>query len=122
MTSTELGVLFLDRACNVVRFTPRARDVVNVITSDLGRPLADLTHKLDTIDLTALARDVLRDLRTIEREVTISDGRRYLLRLLPYLLVQRSDRRRRGDLRRHHGELAEARAGRTRSRSRADAE
>jgi two-component system CheB/CheR fusion protein len=84
MTSTEIGVVFLDRALNIKRFTPRAKDLINVIPGDVGRPLAHLTHRLESDDLPGLASSVLQTLRTIEREVRTREGRRYLARLLPY--------------------------------------
>ena len=84
MTSTDIGVVFLDRELNIKRFTPRAQDLFNVIPSDIGRPLAHLTHKLEADDLPELAQSVLQTLRTVEREVRSRDGRRYLARLLPY--------------------------------------
>ena len=84
MTSTDIGVVFLDRALNIKRFTPRALDVFNMIPGDIGRPIAHLTHKLETTELADLARTVLHDLRTIERDVPSTDGRLYLVRLLPY--------------------------------------
>ena len=84
MTSTDIGVVFLDRALNIKRFTPRVQDLINVIPSDVGRPLAHLTHRLVTDDLPQLAQSVLHTLRTVEREVQSRDGRRYLARLLPY--------------------------------------
>lgn len=84
MTSTEIGVVFLDRALHIKRFTPRAQDLFNVIPGDIGRPLAHVTHRLDVIDLPQLANTVLQTLHTVEREVRNTDGRRYLARLLPY--------------------------------------
>jgi two-component system CheB/CheR fusion protein len=84
MTSTDIGVLFLDRELNIKRFTERARDLFNVIASDVGRPLAHLTHRLDLNDLSESAATVLQSLRMIERDVRSQDGRRYLARLLPY--------------------------------------
>ena len=87
MTSTDIGVLFLDRDLNIQRFTERARDLFNVIPSDIGRPLSHLTHKLDADDLTESAQTVLQNLRMIERDVRARDGRRYLARLLPYRSV-----------------------------------
>jgi two-component system CheB/CheR fusion protein len=84
MTSTDIGVVFLDRGLNIKRFTPRAQDLINVIPSDIGRPLAHLTHRLDADDLAQLAQSVLQTLRTLERDVRSQDGRRYLTRLLPY--------------------------------------
>jgi two-component system CheB/CheR fusion protein len=84
MSSTEIAVLFLDRALHIKRFTPRAQDLFNVILGDVGRPLAHVTHRLGAVDLTQLAHAVLQTLHTIEREVRSTDGRRYLARLLPY--------------------------------------
>jgi two-component system CheB/CheR fusion protein len=84
MTSTEIGVVFLDRALHIKRFTPRAQDLFNVIPSDVGRPFGHLTHRLAADDLPQLAQSVLLTLRSIEREFSSHDGRRYLARLLPY--------------------------------------
>jgi two-component system CheB/CheR fusion protein len=77
-------VVVLDRTLNIKRFTPRAQDLFNVIPSDIGRPLAHVTHKLDRDDLPQLARSVLQTLRTTERELRSRDGRQYLVRVLPY--------------------------------------
>jgi two-component system CheB/CheR fusion protein len=84
MSSTDIGVLFLDRDLSIKRFTERSRDLFNVIASDIGRPLAHLTHTLEVDDLTESARTVLHSLRMIERDVRSRDGRRYLARILPY--------------------------------------
>jgi two-component system CheB/CheR fusion protein len=88
MTSTDIGVVFLDRAMNLKRFTPRALDLFNMIPSDTGRPLAHVTHRLDTQDIPILAQTVIETLRPVERDVTRQDGRRYLMRILPYRSVE----------------------------------
>lgn len=88
MTSTDIGVLFLDRQLHIKRFTPRVQDLFNVIPSDIGRPLAHLTHRLDYGDLPQAAAQVLADLRTTDREVSSSDGKRFLVRLLPYRSIE----------------------------------
>ena len=38
--STHISVLFVDRTLRLMRFTPPARELFNVIGSDIGRPLA----------------------------------------------------------------------------------
>ena len=88
MTSTEIGVLFLDRALLVKRFTPRIQDLFNLIPTDLGRPLTHVTHRLEIDDLAEVAAQVLHDLRTVERAVRGKDGRHYLLRVHPYRSVE----------------------------------
>ncbi len=84
MTSTDIAVVFLDRTLHVGRFTPRARDLFNIIPSDIGRPFAHLTHKLDCHDLAESALEVLEHLHHVEREVRTRDGGHFLARILPY--------------------------------------
>jgi two-component system CheB/CheR fusion protein len=88
MTSTDIGVIFLDRSLHIKRYTPRALELFNLIPSDLGRPLAHLTHHLAIDDLGDDAATVLRTLRVIERKVDSRDGRRFLLRVHPYRSVE----------------------------------
>ncbi len=87
ITSTDIGVVLLDRDLHITRFTPRAQELIDLGPSDLGRPLDQLAHRLDCLVLPQLALGVLADLRTVEREVRADDGRRFLARLLPYRAV-----------------------------------
>ena len=84
MSSTDIGVVFLDRALRIMRFTPRLADLFNVIAADVGRPFAHLTHRLDDHRLVEHAHAVLRDLQTKDLELGTLDGRRILARLVPY--------------------------------------
>jgi len=84
IASTNISVLFVNRRLQLMRFTPPVRELFNVIPSDVGRPILDITHRLD---YTALERDVasvFESLRTIEREVRDAGGRWFLMRILPY--------------------------------------
>ncbi len=83
MASTEIGTIFLDRQLCIQRFTPRTRELFNLIPSDIGRPLSDITHRLNYQQFDADAEQVLGSLSRIEREVQ-SDGRTFMARLLPY--------------------------------------
>lgn len=84
MSATQIATLFLDRELRILRFTPPVADLFNIRTSDQGRPLADLTHRLNYDQITADAQAALRDLVPIEREVSSDEGSWYLTRLLPY--------------------------------------
>jgi PAS domain S-box-containing protein len=87
MYSTDIGTIFLDRNLRIKRFTPEAQKLFNVIPSDVGRPLAHLTHSIEYDTLSADANQVLRTLQTIERTVRSTADRWYLTRLLPYRTV-----------------------------------
>jgi two-component system CheB/CheR fusion protein len=83
--STSIATLFLDNDFNIRRFTPAISDIFNVREGDEGRPISDFASKLGEGALTADARLVLRDLKSIEREVDSEDGSStYLLRIKPY--------------------------------------
>ncbi len=84
VNSTNIGTIFLDRRLRIKLFTPAARELFNLIAADYGRPLADITHRLLGADVLADAASVLADLRTIEREARASNGKVYLLSVLPY--------------------------------------
>lgn len=84
MASLDVGVLLLDPALRIVRFTPRIADLFDVTGADEGRPLTDLAHRLDAARLDADARAVLDDLAPIDRELRDLAGRHYLLQVRPY--------------------------------------
>lgn len=88
MAAIEIGTIFLDRGLLIKRYTPRIQQLFNITPLDIGRPLRHFTHQLDYPSLSEDADEVLRTLRTIEREVHSSDNRWYLARLLPYRTIE----------------------------------
>jgi two-component system CheB/CheR fusion protein len=84
INSTDLGTIFLDRAIQVKFFTPRARDIFNLLPANEGRPLSDLTSRLDDAEVIPDVERVLSSLQPVEREVLTTDRRWYSMRILPY--------------------------------------
>ncbi|HEV2863495.1 MAG TPA: CheR family methyltransferase, partial [Pyrinomonadaceae bacterium] len=85
LDSTQIGTVFLDRSFRVKLFTPRARDIFNLIPSDVGRRLSDITSSLDDgADVMADAESVLDRLKPVERAVRTRDGRTFLMQVTPY--------------------------------------
>lgn len=84
MASTAIATVFLDRDQRITRFTPSAVDIFNLIPSDIGRPLADMAHRLDYPELQRDADRVLAERTPVEREVRRQGKEWYLARLLPY--------------------------------------
>jgi two-component system CheB/CheR fusion protein len=83
-TATEVATVFLDRSLRVVKFTPAATALFRLIDADVGRPLSDLAPRFAGQDLDADAREVLRLLAPVERQIQAADGAWYTLRVLPY--------------------------------------
>lgn len=86
--STDIGTLFLDRELRIRRFTPPVAQVFNFVSTDIGRPLSDVTHRLDYPDLRDDVRTVLSTLTHMEREVKTGDGRWFVVRLSPYRSIE----------------------------------
>lgn len=84
INSTDIATLFLDRSLRVNLFTPATRHIFNLILADFGRPLTDITNQLAYTHLQADAEAVLSSLQPIEREVVTTDGRVFIMRVLPY--------------------------------------
>lgn len=87
MNSTDIGTIFLDRSFRVKMFTPPTRSIINLLPSDLDRPLTDITTHFveglhDDCEL------VLTSLQVVEREIETAENRWYLLRVLPYRTAQ----------------------------------
>ena len=84
MASTDIATIFLDRDLKIKRYTPRAAPLFHLIPTDLGRPLSDLSHDLQTENLTRDAAQVLSALSPREFEVRNGRGQWFLAHLLPY--------------------------------------
>jgi two-component system CheB/CheR fusion protein len=84
INATDIGTIFLDRGLRVKFSTPLARAVFNLLESDTGRPLTDITSRIRYKRIYEDVQTVLDRLQTIEREVETEDGRWHLMRMLPY--------------------------------------
>ena len=84
LSSTDIAVVFLDSQLNVRRFTPAISDLLELIPSDIGRPLAHLAQKFTDGNLIADATQVIASLVPLEAEAHSHSDRWYLRRTLPY--------------------------------------
>jgi PAS domain S-box-containing protein len=66
------------------RFTTSTTQLLNVIGTDVGRPISDITWKFTDPGLIADAETVLRTLAGHEKDVQSKDGRWWLRRITPY--------------------------------------
>jgi PAS domain S-box-containing protein len=84
VNSANVGTIFLDRSFAIRLFTPAILDIFNLKSGDYGRPITDITNRLQYAGLLQDAETVLDKLTIVEREVTTTDNRFYMMRLLPY--------------------------------------
>ena len=89
LAGTGIGTVFVDHDLRILRFTPAASRIINLIPGDVGRPLSHVVSNLVGYDrLMEDARKVLDTLVPVEVEVRASDGEWYTLRILPYRTLE----------------------------------
>ena len=84
LDSTRIATLFLDNQLRIRRFTSEATKIINLIQSDVGRPVSHIVSNLEQDTLSRDAQEVLDSLVLKERAVRTKDGRWYLNRVIPY--------------------------------------
>jgi two-component system, chemotaxis family, CheB/CheR fusion protein len=84
LKSSQVAALFLDRELRIKFFTPTMARILNMLPSDMGRPISHLAMNFLNYDLTADAISVSRKDSEIEREVLHPNGSAYLMHLMPY--------------------------------------
>lgn len=89
LAGTGIGTVFVDHALRIQRFTPSATEILNLIETDVGRHVGDLTSRLPTYDrLTEDIEHVLETLVPCGVEVQTQAGAWYLLRVRPYRTLE----------------------------------
>jgi PAS domain S-box-containing protein len=66
------------------RFTPPAKKALNLLPTDVGRPIGDIKPAVIVPDLEAVIGEVIEKVQPVEREVRDRDGRWFVLRIHPY--------------------------------------
>ncbi|MES2637091.1 MAG: chemotaxis protein CheB [Pseudomonadota bacterium] len=85
LAGTGIGTVFVDHQLCILRFTPAASTIINLILSDVGRPVAHIVSNLVGYDnLVADTQSVLNSLVIKEVEVQTKEGKWYAMRIQPY--------------------------------------
>jgi two-component system CheB/CheR fusion protein len=84
LDSINIGTIFLDTQLIIRRFTRDAVKLYRLIPKDIGRPLADISSHIHSVDLLVPAQEVLDMLIPQEVELCTVSGDWFLARLAPY--------------------------------------
>jgi len=84
LNSTEIANIFVDNNMRVRRFTPEATMIVNLIQTDIGRPLQHVAGNLKYDNMIRDLEKVLHYLTPVETEVQTNDGKWFNMRIIPY--------------------------------------
>ena len=85
LAGTGIGTVFVDHHLRILRFTPAITEIINLIPSDIGRPVGHIVSNLRDYDhLTADVKKVLDTLIPQMQDVQTAEGKWYTLRIMPY--------------------------------------
>ena len=89
LSGTGIATVFVDHQMRIMRFTPTATQIINLIRSDIGRPVAHtVTNLLGYNTLTADIKAVLETLTPREAELQTDVGRWFKMRIQPYRTME----------------------------------
>lgn len=82
--STDIGQIFVDGNLRIRKFNPAAISLVNLIDSDIGRPINHISSNIQDNTLIEDIHSVLADGQVVENEVQLKNGRHILMRIMVY--------------------------------------
>ena len=85
LAGTNIATVFVDHQQRILRFTPSAHTILNLISGDVGRPIGHIVSNLvDYRDLLTDIQQVLNTLQPKEVEVQTPNGKRFNMSIQPY--------------------------------------
>ena len=86
--SVQIPIVMLGNEGQIRRFTPAAERLLNLIPSDVGRPIQNIRPNLDVPDLAGLVLDTVDTITPKQQEIRDRDGRWHLMRIQPYRTLE----------------------------------
>lgn len=84
LNSLTIPIIFLDVNLCVRRFSSSAGLIADLIETDVGRPLKQLSCKVEGVDFEKEVRQVLNTMNRVKKQVRTREGKWYLMRIIPY--------------------------------------
>lgn len=84
VNSTNNAAIFVDSQKSIKFFTPVSKSLFNLIGTDIGRSISDITPKFDDPVLYKDIDGVLKTLHSSNREIQTNEGKWFYRRILPY--------------------------------------
>ncbi len=82
--NSEVGQILIDKNLIVRKYTPFAKKQINLIESDVGRSITDLSTNFRDDKFIQRIKTVMKSGNREEQEVVMNEGTTYLMRLAPF--------------------------------------
>jgi len=88
LSSAQMPIIMVGNDLRIRRFTPMAERILNLVATDVGRPITDLKLNLDLPELQTLLMDAIDTVSVKDLEVQDQQGRWHSLRIRPYKTLE----------------------------------
>ncbi len=82
---TDIGQVFVDNELIVRKFTPAVKNQVNLIETDIGRPISHLSYNIKQESFVEDIQQVINSSQPLLKEIEARNGKYYLMKVIPYL-------------------------------------
>ncbi len=84
IASMDIPIVIVGMDLCIRRFTPRAEELLNLIDTDIGRPISDIKPNIEVPGFKTMLTTAIEDAETRETEARDDEGRWYSVRVRPY--------------------------------------
>jgi two-component system CheB/CheR fusion protein len=82
--SVQIAIVMISNDLCIRTFTPKAEEVLNLIATDVGRPISQIRPNINCPDLEERIRRVIDAVEAEEKDVRDAEGRWFSMRIRPY--------------------------------------
>lgn len=83
--NTDVGQILVDKKLIIKKFTPVSTKQVNLIASDIGRSITDISTNFVNLDFINDIKKVMKSGVSLAKEVNIEKGSTFIMRIAPYI-------------------------------------
>jgi len=87
LSGVEIPILLIDNKLQIRRFNTAAAKALNLVASDIGRPISDIRPNINSPDLDKLLLEVVNSLTIRQQEIQDTLGRWYSMKIRPYKTI-----------------------------------
>lgn len=83
--SSDIGQIFLDSNLVIRKYTPQATALVNLIETDIGRPISHISNNITYQDLMKDIHHALKTGSSLIKNIQVTNSTWYQMKIMPYL-------------------------------------
>lgn len=86
---SDIGLLILDNNFKIRKFSPKVKEIFNIIDADINRSITHLNHFIKDIDPFGLFARVMKNCSTEELEIQTITDENYYMKVVPFKNISR---------------------------------